>query len=183
MELVCERKCLNERACDLLGCCIFKHELVNNGNVYRFINGSGKISLKECVKAFQEIKPPKVTGKQIWADYKYQDLLSMQSRGIELVSLDDNGDWKRTTKKKKGKTIHPRIEKSFKAKYVPVYILKDGRMCELFGNLTQRIGYGAEKGQPVYYDKIEQKLVLEHFGTTVSYYYDTIIKMVDVYVI
>lgn len=59
------------------------------------------------------------------------------------------------------------------------FTIHNGNKCMMYGKLNCRIGYGAEIGQSVYYDSVNDKLILEYAGTKISYHYSTLNKMVD----
>lgn len=58
------------------------------------------------------------------------------------------------------------------------FVIHNGKKCLEYGKLNCKIGYGAEKGQRVFYDNIDEKLILDYAGTIISYHYNTIAHLV-----
>lgn len=61
----------------------------------------------------------------------------------------------------------------------PNFITYKGKKCELYGWLKTTIGVGQEKGRGVYYEKSEDKLIIQCYGTHIRYTFDELYKWVD----
>ena len=61
----------------------------------------------------------------------------------------------------------------------PSNIVHNGITCKLFGTLTKSIHTGIKEGHPVYHDRDNSKLVIEYFGTTMAWSYDTLYPFVN----
>jgi len=177
----CKNTCLNEQFCSLIGCCIYEHELVNDRNISLFTKYE-KLTLRDCVNSFQIIKPPKVSGRQIRANFRLRNLLNLQKKGIEVVGLQG---FIANTKKtfyfedKKGlKKINLKSEKPKKKPIPPEFIIfsKYKRKCIYVGTINKVIGHKVSIGTMVFYEEVEDLYVLQ---TGLSFHRKTIEDYID----
>lgn len=179
----CVGHCVNHIACEILGCCVYKHSLLagKKHELNKKISPTGKIPTHVLVDIFQEIKPPKITGKEIWIDFA-------KERGIYDPAYEYMT--KKQIKKNLVSVHKPKIEqKKVRNKEKPLpsiglwekqnFIIYKERKCFIYCQAIVPI-ISVERGQRGYYDTVEDKVIFSICGTLIVHYKGTLANQIKI---